>query len=328
MSDVKKYVEGLVSVIIPTYSRSDTLGRAIQSVLNQTYPQIEILVVDDNEPQSEYSKKVEELISSINANNLYLVTQPCHINGAAARNAGIKVAKGEYISFLDDDDLLLPDKIAVQVEHIKKTQLPIGGVSTRKVFIKDGVVDHLSEKWESSEKQNYYVVSKQQNLQTCTLLLRHDCLDETGYFDERLKRHQEVQLMSFFTQKYRVEYVDQALTIIDSSDTSNRPSAQRLLEFKHDFFTAVGPVLEQYSAHKQKLIFAHNYTELAYAYFRDGDRIKGCILMIKCLIYPSVLIAFVKRVIQRKKNKRAIMNLAPDQLAEIYQNIELCNRVK
>ena len=100
------YTPGLVSVVIPTYKRSDTLERAINSVHNQTYRDIEILVVDDNVPGDAYSQSVKRLIDRLAYDNVTLVTQPRHINGAAARNAGIRKSKGEYISFLDDDDSL------------------------------------------------------------------------------------------------------------------------------------------------------------------------------------------------------------------------------
>lgn len=320
----KKYVKGLVSIVIPTYRRSNTLKRAIRSVLNQTYSQIEILVVDDNEPGSEYSEKVCELVKKIDHKNVRLITQPKHINGAAARNAGIRAAAGEYISFLDDDDLLMPEKIAKQVKFIKTLDLPVGGVSTRKLYYHDGKITSVSEKWCADSKQNYKVLSKQQNLQTCTLLLRHDCLDDAGYFDERLRRHQEVQLMSFFTHKYRVEYMDEFLTIIDSSDVSNRPSAEKLAEFKRVFYDAVAPITSQYSKHKQKLILAHNNTELAYAMYRDGDKKKGLLLLARCLLFPSVLVSFVKRIIEKIKNKKGISLISQVELDRIDRYIRDC----
>lgn len=319
-----KYTKGLVSVIIPTYKRSEMLERAIRSVKYQTYPNIEILVVDDNEPGDEYSKDVSRLIESLHYDNLSLVTQPKHINGAAARNAGIRAAKGEYISFLDDDDLILPEKIEKQVKYIETLNLPVGGVSTRKIFYRDGKISHISEKWQADERQNFKVLSKQQNLQTCTLLLRHDCLDISGYFDDRLRRHQEVQLMSFFTNQFRVEYMDEPLTIIDSSDVSNRPSSDRLVEFKQNYYEAVTPITSQYTRHEQKLIIAHNETELAYAMYRDGKKIKGLLLLAKCLLYPSVLFAFVKRIITKRNNINAVKHFPSADIEKIDKYIQRC----
>lgn len=303
-----EYVKGKVSVIIPTYKRSDTLSRAIKSAAEQTYKDIEILVVDDNEPGDEYSQAVVELIKSLNYENLFLVTQDRHINGAAARNAGIRRAVGEYIAFLDDDDLWMPDKIELQVDELSKLDESYGGVSTRKIYYLNGQQDHISEIWEANARQNFDIMSKRLNVSTCTLLLRHSCLDKAGYFDEKLKRHQEVQLLSYFTSIYKVGFIDHILTIIDCSDTGNRPTATRLLELKNDYFKSIEPVLKKYSTHKKRLVIAHNMTEVAWAFYRDGEKKKGLIMLFKCLIYPSVFFTFISRVFNKKKAKKSLQS--------------------
>ena len=273
-----EYIQGLVSVVIPTYKRFDTLSRAIKSVTFQTYSNIEILVVDDNEPGDNYSCGVRKMVSDLKISNLRLITQERHINGAAARDAGIMEAKGEYIAFLDDDDMWLPNKIEKEIDFIRGLPDQVGAVSNRKVFYKDGRIDHVSEEWKADANQNFKVISKQLNIQTCTLLIKRECLDETGYFDPNLRRHQEVQLMGCFTTKYRVEFLNEILTVIDNSDVMNRPNSEKLMEYKKDYFNSLDSVISTYSKHKQKLIYAHNMTEVAYALYRDGKRTEG----IKC----------------------------------------------
>lgn len=317
-----EYVKGKVSVVIPTYKRSDTLSRAIKSVAEQTYKDIEILVVDDNEPGDEYSKNVAELIKNLNYENLILVTQERHINGAAARNAGIRHAVGEYVAFLDDDDLWMPNKIEMQVSELSKLDDSYGGVSTRKIYYLNEKQDHISEVWEVDAKQNFDIMSKRLNVSTCTLLLRHDCLDKAGYFDEKLKRHQEVQLLSYFTAMYKVAFIDEILTIIDCSDTGNRPTAQRLLELKNDYFKSIEPVLNKYSKHKKRLVIAHNMTEVAWAFYRDGDKKKGLSMLFKCLIYPSVSATFISRVFNKKKAKKSLHSYDAAVLNEVKDYVD------
>lgn len=301
-----EYIEGKVSVIIPTYRRLDTLARAIKSAAEQTYKNIEILVVDDNEPGDAYSQKAAKLVESLNYHNLILVTQECHINGAAARNAGIRQASGEYIAFLDDDDLWMPSKIEVQMDRLLKLDETYGGVSTRKIYYLDHEQDHISEKWKVGPRQNFDIMSKRLNVSTCTLLLRRACLDDTGYFDENLKRHQEVQLLSYFTEKYKLDFIDQVLTIIDCSDIGNRPDASELLEFKRDYFKSIEPVLCKYSKHKRNLVAAHNMTEAAWAFYRDGEKKKGLKMLFGCFRYPSVFITFIGRVFHKRKAKKSL----------------------
>ena len=105
------YTEDLVSIIIPTYKRATMLRRAIASCLEQSYKNIEVLVVSDNEPDDEFTESARETCDSFHDNRIRLIKQQKHINGAVARNEGIKESKGLYISFLDDDDYIDSNKI-------------------------------------------------------------------------------------------------------------------------------------------------------------------------------------------------------------------------
>ena len=124
------YIQGLVSVVIPTYKRADKLKRAIDSVIGQTYPDLEILVVNDNEADDEYTERLKKIFADITDSRVRLVMQEKHINGAAARNAGIKASKGEYIAFLDDDDVWAKRKIERQVDTLSSLDESYGAVST------------------------------------------------------------------------------------------------------------------------------------------------------------------------------------------------------
>lgn len=101
-----------VSIIIPTFSRNDTLDRAIKSALGQTYQNIEIIIVDDNPPNSEYRKSTEHLMEKYSVNpKVRYCKNESNLGGAGARNNGIMVAVGDYIAFLDDDDEYYPQNI-------------------------------------------------------------------------------------------------------------------------------------------------------------------------------------------------------------------------
>ena len=105
----------LVSVIIPCYKDSNTLCRAINSVVAQSYKPIEIIVINDCSPETEiieeYIKKYPRIKYFYNKINLGL---------AASRNKGIHLAKGEIVAFLDADDEYHPDKIKIQLEYLKE----------------------------------------------------------------------------------------------------------------------------------------------------------------------------------------------------------------
>ncbi|MBQ7769466.1 MAG: glycosyltransferase family 2 protein [Oscillospiraceae bacterium] len=319
MENKGKYIEGLVSVVIPTYGRSDTLERAINSVKQQTYTNIEILVVDDNEIGSEYSQAVAEMIKQLGYDNLHLVTQPQHINGAAARNAGIRAAGGEYIAFLDDDDFFLPNKIEEQLAVLKELDSSYGAVSCQKVYIKNNKLDHVSEVWQDTEHQNFDIVIRKINVTTSTLLMRRTCLDETGYFDESLRRNQEIQLLTFFSDKYRIKLVDKFLAVIDCTDVMNRPDSEKTLMIKGLFFEAIKPITSKYSKHKQKLIVAHNMTDVLRAYLREKKIKKAFALAARIFVHPSVLVAFCKFVYGRVVGRKMDKQLTPEITQAVYE---------
>ena len=95
-----------VSAIIPTYNRANIVIRAIQSVLNQTYQNFELLVIDDGSQDN-----TEEIVTGIHDNRIKYIRHEKNKGVAAARNTGIEAAKGEFIAFLDSDDEWLPNKL-------------------------------------------------------------------------------------------------------------------------------------------------------------------------------------------------------------------------
>ena len=110
-------MEYLVTVVIPTYGRSNTIVRAIESVLNQSINHdLEIIVVDDNGKGSSNQLKTQEVIQGYRklANFSYLVNEN-NSGGSFTRNQGLNVAKGEFVTFLDDDDEIDPTKLEKQV---------------------------------------------------------------------------------------------------------------------------------------------------------------------------------------------------------------------
>ena len=117
----------LVSVIIPTYKRSDSLLETINSVLKQTYSAIEIIVVDDNGLGNEFQKATQyKLQNLIDDNKIIYIPHEVNKNGSAARNTGFRVSKGDFINFLDDDDVLMPEKVEKQIKFLENQSSEIG----------------------------------------------------------------------------------------------------------------------------------------------------------------------------------------------------------
>ncbi len=116
----------LVSVVVATYRRESDLNRALNSLAEQTMDAFEILLVDDND-QPEWNAKIKQIAAQFqekypNIPLTYVEDHP-NLGSAGARNAGIAVAQGQYITFLDDDDVYLPEKIAAQYAFMAEKEL-------------------------------------------------------------------------------------------------------------------------------------------------------------------------------------------------------------
>src|SRR5687767_197530 len=102
----------LISVVIPTYNRADYIARTIQSVLQQTYASFELIVVDDGSTDN-----TETVVSSFTDTRINY-HKKANAERAAARNYGVRKANGLYITFLDSDDLFMPDHLAQAIRYI------------------------------------------------------------------------------------------------------------------------------------------------------------------------------------------------------------------
>ena len=109
-------MQQLVSIIIPTYNGADKICAAVDSVLNQTYENIEVIVVDDNGEGTENQRLTAKAMEKYRDNpKVQYLVHKVNKNGSAARNTGIRASKGEFLGFLDDDDLFLPEKTQKEV---------------------------------------------------------------------------------------------------------------------------------------------------------------------------------------------------------------------
>jgi glycosyltransferase involved in cell wall biosynthesis len=166
-----------VSVIIPTYNRSKLLREAVESVLAQTYPNIEVVVVDDG------STDDTAAVAAQYAGRVTYLKQ-ANQDVAAARNTGIRAASGEYLSFLDDDDLILPTKIARQVQ-VLASRSEAGLVHCRYYYAnEDG--NYLYKVGLLPEGEVLQKLVCKNFVWVGAPLIRCQCFEQVGLFDEEI----------------------------------------------------------------------------------------------------------------------------------------------
>ena len=258
------------------------------------------MVVDDNEKGSPESLYVFNLLNSITDKRVRLVTQPKHINGAEARNAGVRSSQGEYIAFLDDDDEWDPTKLEKQIRVLKENT-EIDGVSCLYHELENGIVFHSCPPY-SSENLHLKIFERRVAVFTSTILLRKHALLESGLFDVTLKRHQDLQLLLDFTKNHQMYVINEYLVKLHSDSTINRPSYERLVNIKKDFFKACNAHLELYSKSVQKTILGVHYFELAFAALKEKKYGKA----FKHIINVGLNIKAYQLLYQRMKDRKFI----------------------
>ncbi|WP_280570377.1 glycosyltransferase family 2 protein [Chromohalobacter sp. 296-RDG] len=115
----------LVSVIIPMHGRSHFIEAALRSVIAQTHPRVETILVDDNGEGSANQLATHEQVAPFLGPNVRYSRNPANVGVSATRNRGVELARREYITFLDDDDLYYEHKVAHQLQHMQDHKLDI-----------------------------------------------------------------------------------------------------------------------------------------------------------------------------------------------------------
>lgn len=270
----------LVSCIVPSYKRCDTLRRAINSIISQTYKNLEVLIVNDNENGDEYSKELESIVLEYaNDKRVCLITQEKHINGAAARNAGIKAAKGEYIALLDDDDEWLPTKIEKQIDFITNNS-QYGGVGC----LSDIYCENLLKtkgKIDNKDVNVFNILRRKVDIGNCAFLCRKEVLLKFGGFDESLKRGQDLQLLSDFVNISPIYVLQESLVKINADSVINRPTITNHEQLVMKFLESRAYLLESMTKSERKRVYAAYYFELAYVALKNKAYLKTIKYLIK-----------------------------------------------
>jgi len=259
-----------VSVIIPTYKRASMLERAIESVLNQTYNNIEIIIVDDNNQDSEYRIENEKKMFKYNSNNkvIYLKHE-FNKNGAAARNTGIKKATGDYITFLDDDDFFLPTRIEKLVNLMEENEV-YGGAYSSAAIMTDKKITKLIKaerngnlKLEMLKTQSFFGTGS-------NMFFRAEVIKKIGFFDEAFIRFQDLEYMTRFFDENKIINLKEILVVKCNDDRGNIPSYKKLLEAKRIFLNKFRNDITKYKNISND-IYYENYIGLLYYFMNDKE---------------------------------------------------------
>ncbi|MDO4499689.1 MAG: glycosyltransferase [Erysipelotrichaceae bacterium] len=219
----------LVSVIIPTYKGSDSICVALESLAQQTYKNIQVIVSDDNGPGESEQLKTQEIVdiykSYISID--YLINE--HVNGSHARNEGLKKAKGEYVCFLDDDDFFLND-------YIEKAVTTLSSNNECSIVFFNVVIasKDSSARIVSNEEIDYrdILFSTKEIGTGSNLFFRKNIYEETGGFDERYLRFQDFEFVTKKLKNYKSIWIKENKIVKFFNKTDNYLNYQKSLQMQ------------------------------------------------------------------------------------------------
>ncbi len=262
--------EGLVSIVIPSYNGSDKVGRAVKSVLEQTYKDVEVIVVDDNGLGSEEQIKTEKALAEFKAYpNFRYITHEVNKNGSAARNTGARVAEGEFIGLLDDDDIFLPHNIETHMEHFKNLgdEYALTYCSLEEYRGDTFVKNYHKTK---SGSLFYDVMMHNVVIGSSLLIVRKSAYDAVGGFDESFRRHQDWEFTAKIAHKYKVYAID-VIGVRGYLEYRNIPqNYETAKKYRVHYIEKMMPYIETLGKKQQRKIITSNYVNVIMRLLRSG----------------------------------------------------------
>ncbi|MBN1906277.1 MAG: glycosyltransferase [Deltaproteobacteria bacterium] len=195
-----------VSVIIPTYNRADKVCRAITSVIDQIYRDIEIIVIDDASTDNTI-ERLHEFGSGIK-----IIRHQKNVGVSAARNSGIRSATGEYIALLDSDDYWLPEKLEVQIAFFMAHPDAVI-CQARELWIRHGKRVNPGKKHLKPSGDIFIPSLKLCLVSPSAVMFKKSLLDEVGIFDEGFPVCEDYDLWLRISYKYPVYLIEQDLLV-------------------------------------------------------------------------------------------------------------------
>ncbi|CAD6491109.1 MAG: Undecaprenyl-phosphate 4-deoxy-4-formamido-L-arabinose transferase [Candidatus Argoarchaeum ethanivorans] len=198
-----------VSVIVPCYNGEKIIGNAIKSVLNQTYKNWELIIVDDGSTDS----SCEIVEHYLNNDKIKLVKNAYNKGIAKTMNKGIEVSTGDFIAFLDQDDSWHPMKLELQLQKFENADNSLGLVGCGMVFIENNKCRRIFRINDEKLDQTHILtkIFLTSTNSSSIMMLKKDCLKKIGLFDEKLIGWGDFEMVFRVAKFYKIGYVNRLL---------------------------------------------------------------------------------------------------------------------
>ena len=298
-------MDTLVSVIIPTYKRKlDFVSKALQSVLNQTYSNIEIVVIDDSPDDFPYRDDIKNYIDGLKTDRILYIRNEKNLGGSLSRNVGINAAHGDYITFLDDDDEFMPKKVEKQLSFMLENDCDLS-FSNMVLYRMDGKVcdyrDHKGIKAFDNDTLLRYHLTK--NLSgTPSFMFRTDKLREIGGFKDAKMGQDFFLMLNAIEAGLKIRYFNSCDVKVYKhndggiSQGKNKIDGENMLyEFKKQYFDRLSKseiryvkfrhLMVMFVAYKRNHMYGKMIGSLIHAFFTSPkDFLNECFSFAKNIV--------------------------------------------
>lgn len=229
----------LVSIVIPTYNRAYILSRAIESVLNQTYRNIELIIIDDGSTDN-----TEEIVKNFSDPRIKYIRHSENRGIPFSRNTGIKNSKGDFIAFLESDDEYLPKKIEKIMRIFRDSLAHIGMVASNYYIMDEKGKEKRIRKTDNKKRIFPHVSS---------WVIRSRVFEKVGLFDERILLSDEVDFFSRFRKRFSFHFIDEPLLVVRRSKDGAFSDMKKAIRLRKEYLLNLQGDRSLYARHQYYL---------------------------------------------------------------------------
>ncbi|UYZ21794.1 glycosyltransferase family 2 protein [Mesobacillus jeotgali] len=258
----------LVSCIITTHKRPvEILKRSILSVINQTYNNLEIIIVNDYPEDYDLQISISKMINSFKDKRISYIVHEKNSGAPKARNTGINHSKGEYVAFLDDDDEWLPDKIDKQLKLFDDDQVGLVYCEHYRVE-KNRTIRIVPHDYCKDARNKIFIYNFIGG--TSFPLMRKKAIIEAGMFDINCKSSQDTDMWIRIIEKYKIKYCKEPLV---KYHVSEEAISTDITKIKDGYLYQLEKYRDIYDSDKQ--LYIKKLNMIAVALFVHGSRKEG-----------------------------------------------------
>jgi glycosyltransferase involved in cell wall biosynthesis len=269
-------------VVIPTYGSEANLSKAVESVLLQDYPFVELIIVDDNGVGTKQQiSNAEKLSKYIKESRIRYIALENNAGGSAARNAGVEATTGAYLAFLDDDDEYVQGKIRLQMEAMESLDDTWAGTySSCNIYNSDKTKMRTITAKQSGWILRQYLTGDIR-IGTNAPIIRRDCFARIQGFDETFARHQDWEFLARLLDQYKLLAIPNAFFNRNYNKKGARFSIDKRIEFMDKYASSMQLHINSISKRELTRILDKKYLSIVGSLLRKGEWKRAWILFRK-----------------------------------------------